>query len=333
MTASDAAVTRVLVGTYAGQGGPGLVPIVCAGGRWRMAAPLDHVRNASWSVAAPRHGLRYVVDEMANAVVVLGADWEEVGRLPAGGEAPCHLALSPDERCLAVANYASGSVTLITLSDDGMPIEAMTWPGTGSGPNTERQDGPHAHWVAFGAEDTLVRVDLGADRIVGGLGDAEWTLYAAPPGSGPRHLAIHPDRPLAYLVSELASTLTVLRTDTQPWTATTILSTLPNDAQADSLGGAIALDAAASRLFVTNRGHDSIATYAIEPDGTPRLLGHVSSGGRSPRFVRPLADQLLVAHEEEGGVTIFAFDDDGVPTGTPERLVIPGAVFLMTAGD
>jgi 6-phosphogluconolactonase len=327
-------VTRVLVGTYARQGGPGLVPIVRDGGSWRIDAPLPHVRNASWAVAATGSGTRYVVDEIANAVAAhRGSAWEKVADVSAGGEAPCHLALSADERRLAVANYASGSVTLVTLDEDGAPGATTTWQGSGSGPDAERQEGPHAHWVGFDADGTLIRVDLGADRVIGGVGDVERSLYSAPPGSGPRHLVFHPERPLAYLVSELASTLTVLRTDAVVWRAAAIVSTLPRDADPASLGGEIALDASRRRLFVTNRGHDSVATFAIEPDGMPRLLGHTPSGGASPRFVLPIDDQLLVAHEEDGGVAIFALGNDGVPGGAPQRLAVAGAAFLMIDGD
>lgn len=327
-------MTRVLVGTYAGQEGPGLLPIVGDERGWRAEAPLAHVLNASWAVVSPRQDLHYAVDEMAGAVVLYrGAAWEKLANIPSGGEAPCHLALSPDERRLAIANYASGSVSLVALGQDGRPFATQTWPGVGSGPNPERQEGPHAHWVGFAADGTLIRVDLGADRIVAGVGDRERTLYTAPPGSGPRHLALHPERPIAYLVSELASTLTVLRTDEKSWTATAILSTLPSDAGSDSLGGAIAMDARARRLFVTNRGHDSIATFAILPDGMVRLLSHTPSGGASPRFVLPLGHELLVAHEEDGGVAIFALSDDGVPIDEPQRLAIPGAAFLMVDAE
>jgi 6-phosphogluconolactonase len=320
---------RVLVGTYAAKGGPGLVPIVRERAGWRLEDAHAQVRDASWAIASPRHDLRYVVNEMADMVTAhRGAAWEKVAEMPSGGEAPCHLALSRDGGRMAIANYAIGSVTLVELNERGLPRAAETWPGTGGGPDAERQDGPHAHWVGFAADGTPIRVDLGADRIFGGVGPMQRPLYVAPPGSGPRHLALYPDRPLAYLVSELASTLTVLRTDAAPWTEAAILSTLPDGAGA-SLGGAIALDAAARRLFVTNRGHDSIATFVIEPDGMPRLLRHTASGGASPRFVLPLADQVLVAHEEAGGVAIFALAADGAPAGTPQRLAIPGAAFLM----
>ncbi|MDR6789305.1 6-phosphogluconolactonase [Sphingomonas sp. BE138] len=315
-------MTRVLVGTYAASGGPGLLPIErAADGRWTPRPPLPHVRNASWIVASDRHGLRYAVDEIANEMVVYhGEEWTRVAAVPSGGSAPCHLALAPDHRRLAVANYGSGSVTLLSLGEDGLPQGAETWTGAGRGPDADRQEGPHAHWVGFAPGGSVIHIDLGADRIMAD----DRALYAAPPGSGPRHLVRHPSAPLAYLVSELASTLTVLDTRDRPWRATTIVSTLPEGVRVESLGGEIVLDAATG-LHVSNRGHDSIATFALDDAGQPRLVRHVASDGRSPRFLLPVGDELLVAHEEGGGVTVLAAADGYVR----QQLDVPGAAFLM----
>lgn len=316
-------MTRVLVGSYAASGGPGLLPIErAADGRWTRHAPLPHVRNASWIVASDRHGLRYAVDEVANEIAVYrGGNWTKIAAVPSGGSAPCHLALAPDKSRLAVANYGSGTVTLLALGADGLPQGAETWSGAGSGPDADRQEGPHAHWVGFAPDGSVIHIDLGADRIMAG----DRALYAAPPGSGPRHLARHPAVPFAYLVSELASTLTVLDTTEIPWRSADIVSTLPPDAEGDSLGGEIVLDAASARLYVSNRGHDTIAAFALDDPARPSLLHHVASGGRSPRSVLPVGDELLVAHEEGGGVTVLGAEDGRLR----QRLDVPGAAFLM----
>ena len=153
--------------------------------------------------------------------------------------------------------------------------------------------------------------------------------YAAPPGSGPRQLAFHPTLPIAFLVSELASTLTVLvMKESDALSAQRILSTLPADAAPGSLGGAVALDAAGTRLYVSNRGHDSVASFAIDPEGEVTLLGHTPSGGTSPRFLLLLEDKLLVAHEKTGGVTILPLDGAGRPKSAVGRADVPGAAFL-----
>jgi 6-phosphogluconolactonase len=107
-------------------------------------------------------------------------------------------------------------------------------------------------------------------------------------------------------------------------------STLPRDFRGESLGGHIALDAAGDRLYVTNRGHDSIATFAVEGD-TIHPLQHVSSGGASPRHFLLLEAErmMLVANEEAGNVTGFRIRDDGTLERTALDLAVPGAVFLL----
>lgn len=326
-------MTQVFVGSYAATGGPGLLPLIvdAATGAWTPGTPIAAVRNASFAVASGRHGHRYVVDEAAGKVAVHDRAWRLLAEVSSGGEAPCHLALSADECRLAVANYESGSVTQFMLDERGLPGPATVRQHRGRGLDPDRQAGPHAHWVGYRGDD-LLAIDLGTDRIVAhplSGADAPRTAYAAPPGSGPRHLAFHPRLPLAYLVSELASTLTVLRVVGAAFRAEAILSILPDGATGDSLGGAIALDADARLLHVTNRGHDSVATFALDANGAPRLLGHVASGGRSPRFLLPLAEHLLVAHEEAGGVAILRRAAAGRSLPGPMTIDVPGAAFLM----
>lgn len=324
-------MTAAFVGTYAGKGGTGLVPLVHDGqGGWTAGPPIPSIRNASFAVASARHGHRYLVDEAAGTVDVYAADWHPLAQVRSGGEAPCHLALSPDERHLAVANYASGSVTLFPLGDTGLPGAGITLADRGHGPDPDRQRGPHAHWVGFTPAGALLTVDLGTDRILSRPLDdlhAPQTLYTAPPGSGPRHLAPHPTLPVAYLVSELAATLTVLRPDGATLRAESIRAITVEQ----TLGGAIALDAPHARLYVTTRGGDCIVTYALDTHGTPTRIGHISSIGRSPRHLLLHQNHLLAANEESGQVTIFRIGANGCPMPEAEVIAIPGAAFLMTA--
>ena len=130
--------------------------------------------------------------------------------------------------------------------------------------------------------------------------------FAALPGSGPRHLVFHPAQPLAALVCELASTLTLFDVGDGALTARQTVSTLPRDFAGDSLGGHLAFSAAGERVYVTNRGHDSIAAFALD-SGEFHRLGHTPAGGKSPRFFLLLEDArtMLVANEEGNSVTVF----------------------------
>lgn len=141
-----------------------------ASGGWQTDGAVPDTRNASFAVSSARHHRLYAVrEEPEGAIDVLVGDseWRKVGSFPTLGAEPCHCALDASETFLAAANYGSGSITVWRLGTDGMP-EGEPWrhQGHGSGPNPERQDGPHAHWVGFTPDQRwLVQIDLGTDRV------------------------------------------------------------------------------------------------------------------------------------------------------------------------
>lgn len=327
---------RLIAGGYAEQGCAGLYPFDVEEGRFVVDEPIASIRNVSAGIACG--GYRWAfVDEAAGEIVFvdLSQGAVEAARVGSGGDGPCALAIDPAAGLLAVANY-DGSTTGLLRLNDGLPAGApLIHHHIGRGPVADRQDRPHPHWCGFTVDGTLYVADLGADRVLalvaGQAGKLEGlrTAYAAPAGSGPRQMAFHPDLAVVYLVSELESTLTVLRR--QPsglLAAEAIHSTLPAGISAETLGGAIAFDAARGRLYVSNRGHDSIATFAIDAEGRARRIGCCPSGGHSPRFILIDGDYLLVAHEEAGGVTLLPLDEDRLPMPTQARADIPGAAFL-----
>jgi 6-phosphogluconolactonase len=335
-------MTNLLVGTYPKSGGEGLVAAELTGDHLTHCAHHGAIANASFAVWGPS-GVLYAVAEQPNGLARAAAagQGQFVARSEAhtGGDAPCHLALDPSGSLLAAANYESGSIALFRLDASGDLPLSPTWHHQleGSGPNPERQMGPHAHWVGFTEGGRrLYCVDLGSDAIVMFDMDPDRPsldrpkiAYRAPAGSGPRHLAFHPTLRLAFLVSELASTLTMLSIAADgTLEALQTVSTLPPDA-GESLGGAIAINDAGNRIYVTNRGHDSIAVFAF--DGTDMsLLQHVPSGGASPRFLLLIEQEqrMLLANEESSNVALFAIENDGrlMPLGIPTS--IPGAAFL-----
>ncbi len=136
------------------------------------------------------------------------------------GLAPCYASIEPEGRYCLVANYETGSLCVLPIQKDGSLGEATdTVQFSGSGPNRERQEGPHAHMVMPSPDGRFIlAVDLGADRLMafrldrerGALSPADPPWTQMPPGAGPRHLAFHPQRPFAYVINELQSTVTVL---------------------------------------------------------------------------------------------------------------------------
>ena len=343
---------RLFVGTYAGGGGEGLYPLHrdADGGQWAMYAADEAAQNCSFGVYAERTGLHYLVDEHGGSVGVFcnggGASegWACLARTPAGGAAPCHIALDRSESWFAVANYAGGSIMVQRLDPQtGLPVDApIVRANAGSGPNPDRQEAPHAHWVGFSPDNRwLYATDLGTDQVLAFAFDAgNATLgppivaFDAPPGSGPRHLLLHPNRPgLAYLACELTSELILLDVAGPAFVARTMASTLPADAAAGSIVAHIAANAAGDRVYVSNRGDDSIAVFALDDRGEPRLMEHVGSGGASPRFFLLLEDekQMVVAHERDHRVTRLDIGPDGTLSPTDTGIVVPGAAFVLDA--
>ena len=343
---------RLWVGTYAGGGGEGVYPLHrdADAAEWATHAADGVAQNCSFGVHAARTGLHYLVDEHGGTVGVFryGGDasvgWDCLARIPTGGAAPCHIALDRSESWVAVANYAGGSIMLQRLDPEtGLPLGApILRANAGSGPNPDRQEAPHAHWVGFSADNRwLYATDLGTDEVLAFAFDAgDGTLgppvvaFDAPAGSGPRHLLLHPKRPgLAYLACELTSELILLDVSGSAFVPRMRLSTLPADAAAGSIVAHIAANAAGDRVYVSNRGDDSIAVFALDDHGEPRLLQHVGSGGASPRFFLLLEDetQMIVAHERDHRVTRLDIRPDGTLLPADTGIVVPGAAFILDA--
>jgi len=337
--ASAARADMLVAGTYANEGGKGLYPLTSAGGQWMVGEALGSIPDASFGVTSPTLGSYFVLREGdRGSLGIYDRDYRQFATRSTLGSGPCHIALSADQSAIAVANYSTGNVAVWRLDKSGVPDgEAQSVQHEGTGPNVNRQAGPHAHWVGFTKDGRwLHAVDLGADAIfahafaAGTLG-ATKIAYRAPAGSGPRHLARHPRLPIAYLVSELANTLTVLAAnDDGTYRASATLPTLPAGFTAASQAAHIAVNAAGTRLYVSNRGHDSIAVFALEPNGDARPIQHVASGGHWPRFFLLLEErrEMLVANERSGTVVVFTIDGEGRLTPKPGSVTVPGVVFL-----
>lgn len=329
------------IGTYARNGGRGLVPVAVGDdGALEPGSAFAAAANASFG--AHGNGLVYLVDERdEGAVVVLRREqdgWDWLARVPSQGQAPCHLALDPLGSRLAVANYGSGSVALYALDGRGWPVgRPASFQGRGRGPVADRQEGPHAHCVRFsrGGEGLYV-VDLGADRVdclklgKGAVFLEAQTAWRAPPGSGPRQLLFDPRRPSALVLSELASTLTLLDVREGKLHPRQAASTLPPGFDGQSLGGHLALNAAGDRVYASNRGDDSIAVFACA-DGRLELLQHVPSGGAHPRHFVLLEErrQIVVAHEKDGRVAVLGIAPDGTLAALGKGITLPGACFVL----
>jgi 6-phosphogluconolactonase len=337
-------MANLFIGTYAKSGGRGLYPLrVAADGALSVGACAAPAQNASFGAYSAAHDLHYLVDEFGGRLSAWkrGDDeWRLLASVASSGTEPCYVALDDEDRWLAVANYGSGSFALFTLDAAGLPAGPLAaFQDRGTGPVEGRQDGPHMHCVRFGPDrHSLYAVDLGADHVLrfaldaGTLDDVQ-IAYRAPPGSGPRHLLFHPERPFALLASELASTLTLLAVDGGRLEPLAICRTNPADWHGENIAGHLEWPATA-RAYVTNRGHDSIALVEVDLDAaTLTPAQHVPSGGRSPRHFVLLEEsrQLVVAHEKDGAITSFAVAADGRLAPSAHRATVAGACYIFAA--
>ncbi|MFF9189312.1 lactonase family protein [Streptomyces rochei] len=329
---------RAFIGSFTAAGGPGIVTAAVAPGTGELTvlSGTDRLPDPSFLALAPDGNTLYAVSETAEGAVaafrVSGDKPEPAGRpVPVGGDGPTHLALHAGH--VLTANYGSGSVTAVPLRADGTLARAASGVlrHTGSGPHAQRQQGPHAHQVRPDPSGRwAVSVDLGTDSVrVCTLTDGALAVHretALRPGSGPRHLAFHPDGSHAYVVNELAPTVTVCRWDAaegvlQPLTEVPVL---PGAPAGDAYPSGIVASPDGRFVWTATRGEDVLSVFAVEPDGL-RLTGTVPCGGHWPREIAESGGFLYVANERSGDVTWFALDP---ATGVPRRagsLALPAA--------
>lgn len=251
---------------------------------------------------------------LLNKVSSLGAD-------------PCHINVARSGRSLAVANYSSGSTVSLAVHADGSLGTATRDVHTGHGPNAQRQKEAHSHSVDFSPDDSLLlSCDLGADRVFVYRHDARTGVIKphAPafvglePGAGPRHLALHPSGRYAYVITELSNTVAAFAWNAKAGTLRQMqtISTLPFGYTATSNTAEIVVHPSGRFVYGSNRGHDSIASFAVNAtDGRLTALGHTPTGGKAPRSfaIDPSGRWLIAANQSSDSLVTFAID---VKTGT-----------------
>ena len=264
------------------------------------------------------------------------------------GGAPCYLALNADKRFLTVANYSTGNVLLYPVGRDSTIGEIAgdvyhTDYYAGQGVSSDRQEAPHPHATVFGPDNQTVYVpDLGTDEIVSYRLDAEGakleplTRLKMPAGAGPRHLVFHPEEPVAFVLNELASSLSVLRHNGYELTLLSSISTLPAGFQRENTGAAVRVHPSGDFVYASNRGDDSIAVFRFER-AEQRLhpVQHIASQGQMPRdFALDSEGKLaVVANQQTNTLVSFWIDDETgrlEPTGFQLDMGTPVCVAVST---
>ncbi|MEU9518822.1 lactonase family protein [Streptomyces sp. NPDC048224] len=329
MADGDRRQRRAYIGSFTAAGGPGILTATVApdGGALTVVSGTDGLADPSYLALSPDGETLYAVSETAEGAVaayrVSGDKPEPLGRpVSVEGEGPTHLGLYAGH--VLTANYGSGTVTAVPLRADGTLARSASGVlrHTGSGPHAQRQQGPHAHQVRPDPTGRwAVSVDLGTDSVrVCTLADGAPAVHreiALRPGSGPRHLAFHPDGSHAYVVNELSPTVTVCHWDAadgllKPLTEVPVL---PGAPAGDAYPSGIAVSPDGRFVWTATRGEDVLSVLVVEPDGL-RLSATVPCGGQWPRDITVSDGFLYAANERSGDVTWFALDP---ATGIPRR--------------
>ncbi|URM88779.1 lactonase family protein [Streptomyces sp. MRC013] len=322
------------IGSFTSGGGRGITVAAVdpASGALTPVGAVDAPADPSWLALDRGTGVLYAVSETESGEVAAfraeGPHLTPLGRpVAVGGSRPTHLSVAG--RRLLTANYGSGSVSSLPLeADGGIAGPASVLVHRGSGPDPDRQEGPHAHQVLPDPSGRWVlTTDLGTDSVrVCALDARDGSLHVRGevglrPGSGPRHLAFHPDGAVVYVLHELEPQVTVCRWEAESGRLEP-LSEVPVDGDGGPGGAracpsvpAVSADGRFLRAAV--RGADALATLSLE-DGAekPRPVWSAECGGSWPRdlVADPSGRRLYVANEWSGDVTWFDVDPlDGRP--------------------
>jgi 6-phosphogluconolactonase len=269
----------------------------------------------------------------------------QLNQVPSGGADPCYVSLDQTGKYLLVANYTGGSVATFPVAPDGRLGAASAFvQHTGSGPNKEHQEAPHAHYIATSADNRHVFVaDLGLDEVLiyrfepssGSLTPNDPPYAKLAPGAGPRHLAFHPNGKFAYVLSELNSTVTLFayNSSNASFSNLQVLSTIPKDFTPHNDTAEIVVHPSGKFLYASNRGRDSIAVFAIDSvKGTLTLAGDFSTQGKTPRnfALDPTGNFLLAANQESNNIVVFRIDRaTGALTPTGQVAEVPAPVDIV----
>ena len=290
--------------------------------------PIQHVPglvNPSYLIMGPGGRTVYAVHGDQDYATAFARDertgeLQTLGRAATGGDNVVHGALDPAGRNFVVANYGSGSVAVLPVAEDGALgdyTQRVEMPGS-PGPHRAEQAASHPHHVVFDPSGRFVLVpDKGHDTVcIFAFDPARGQLELAStitsrPGAGPRHGAFHPTQPIYWCLNELDSSITTYR-----WSAVggtlqplQILPTLPPDFFGASTAAAIVATPSGSHVFVSNRGHSSVARFAVDAaTGRLKPLGWTQAPGREPRFMTLHGNALYVASERDDVIGRFDLD-------------------------
>jgi len=288
--------------------------------------------NPSFLAVHPNHRFLYAVNEVGDykgqksggvsafAIDNVTGKLTLLNEVASGGADPCYITVDKTGKFVLVANYTGGSVSVFPVLKDGSLGEASAFvQHTGHGTDPKRQEAPHAHSIDLSPDNRFAIVDdLGLDEtLVYKFDSAKGSLTLNDPpfakadaGAGPRHLALNPNEKFAYVIHEMGSTVSVFDYDATGGVLHPVqtISTIPKGFAGLNEDAEIEVHPSGKFLYASNRGHDSIAVFAIDPNqGTLTLIEYVPTKGQSPRHfeIDPTGSLLFAENEKSDNVVIF----------------------------
>ena len=313
--------------------------------------------NPSFLAIHPGHRFLYAVGELsgtgkkAGAVSAFAIDaatghLQLLNQQPSGGSGPCYVGLDHNGKNALVANYGSGSVAVLPIKTDGsLCAPSAEVQHTGSSVDPRRQKGPHAHSIFLDAANRFAfACDLGLDKVLiyrfdaakGTLTPNDPAFATVAPGSGPRHFTFHPNGKFAYVINEMFCTVTAFAYDAERGALKEIetVSTLPAGTKVVPAYSCaeVRVGPTGKYLYGSNRGHDTIAVFALDPDtGKLQLIQNAPTLGKIPRNFNfdPTGKWLLAAHQNSGNIVVFRIDPaSGKLTPTGQQIEVDACVCI-----
>jgi 6-phosphogluconolactonase len=352
---------RVYIGTYTQDGSQGInqAELDPASGALKSLGVAGVAKNPSFLALPTGDQFLYAVSEVADyddshggalsgfSVDAASGKLALLNHQSSGGAGPCFVSLDKEGKHALVANYGGGSVAVLPIDDAGKLEPASCFiQHEGSGPNKSRQEGPHAHCIKLDAKNRFaLACDLGLDKVfiyrfdgaTGKLTPSDQPWMETEPGAGPRHLAFHPSGKWVYIVNELNSTLTAAAYDGEAGTLKSLqtLSTIPAGGVPGNSGAEVVAHPNGKFVYSSNRGHDSIAMFAIdEQSGKLTALGQHPAGGKTPRNfnIDPSGKYLLAALQGSDRIVVHTIDQaTGKLTQTDQAIDVPMPVCIKYA--
>jgi 6-phosphogluconolactonase len=276
----------------------------------------------------------YAIDRRTGALTFLD-------KVSSGGSGPNQVVVDPSGKIAVAVNYRSGSVAAFGIEKNGRISDAFYIDQHEGQPRPpSKQPGPRAHGVVFSTDSRFAYVaDIGLDRVYSYRLDAAKRTMAPldppyvtqPAGSGPRRLQLHPNDRILYLARETDSHVAVFAVDHGRLKEVQSISTLPTDYTGANTTAEILIDQAGSFLYVSNRGHGSIAVYTIDRAGMLSLVEYAASGGRTPRnfSIDPTGRYVFSSNQDTENIVVLRIDRATgrlTPTGGHVPLANPGSI-------